>query len=235
MCKQIICLGYYHFFQTFPPSSSPNLIETLEMDGARGMRDQGGPRLRYAMVCASNQNRSMEAHSLLKRHGFDVASYGTGAHVKLPGPSAREPNVYNFGTPYSKMYDDLFRKNPDLYKRNGILPMLMRNMSVKTAPQRWQENADDGCFDVILCFEDRVFDSVVDDLNSREHKLMKPVLIINMDVKDSHEEAANGGKLALDLCMEVEAVEFWEDKVDDIISSFERANQRRLHYNISFY
>lgn len=40
--------------------------------------------------------------------------------------------------------------------------MLKRNMSVKTAPQRWQENAEDGCFDVVLCFEDRVFDSVVD-------------------------------------------------------------------------
>ncbi|KAM1027446.1 hypothetical protein ACFX2A_041205 [Malus domestica] len=30
----------------------------------------------------------MEAHSLLKRQGFDVASYGNGAHVKLPGPES---------------------------------------------------------------------------------------------------------------------------------------------------
>ncbi|OMO62841.1 RNA polymerase II subunit A [Corchorus olitorius] len=52
-------------------------------------------KYQYAMVCSSNQNRSMEAHSY--RH---VCSYGTGAHVKLPGPSLREPNVYDFGTPY---------------------------------------------------------------------------------------------------------------------------------------
>ncbi|KAK9146745.1 hypothetical protein Sjap_006648 [Stephania japonica] len=71
--------------------------------------------LRYAMVCSSNQNRSMEAHSLLKRQGFDVCSYGTGAHVKLPGPSLREPNVYEFGTPYKHMFDDLRRKDPELY------------------------------------------------------------------------------------------------------------------------
>lgn len=71
-------------------------------------------KLRHAMVCSSNQNRSMEAHSLLKRHGLDVSSYGTGAHVKLPGPSLREPNVYDFGTPYKFMYDDLRRKDPDL-------------------------------------------------------------------------------------------------------------------------
>ena len=70
---------------------------------------------RYAMVCSSNQNRSMEAHFVLKREGFDVASYGTGAHVKLPGPSIREPNVYEFGTPYKHMFDELRRKDPELY------------------------------------------------------------------------------------------------------------------------
>ncbi|KAL0429651.1 UNVERIFIED_CONTAM: RNA polymerase II subunit A C-terminal domain phosphatase SSU72 [Sesamum radiatum] len=71
-------------------------------------------KLRYAMVCSSNQNRSMEAHALLKKEGFDVASYGTGQHVKLPGPSLREPNVYEFGTPYKHMLDDLRRKDPEL-------------------------------------------------------------------------------------------------------------------------
>lgn len=72
-------------------------------------------KFRYAMVCSSNQNRSMEAHSLLKKQGFEVSSYGTGAHVKLPGPSLREPNVYEFGTPYKHMYDDLRRKDSELY------------------------------------------------------------------------------------------------------------------------
>ncbi|EXC01812.1 RNA polymerase II subunit A C-terminal domain phosphatase SSU72 [Morus notabilis] len=119
---------------------------------------------RYAMVCSSNQNRSMEAHSLLKRQGFDVSSYGTGAHVKLPGPSLREPNVYDFGTPYKHMLDDLRRKDLELYKRNGILPMLKRNSSVKTAPQRWQDNAADGSFDVVFTFEEKVFDMVIEGL-----------------------------------------------------------------------
>ncbi|RRT43582.1 hypothetical protein B296_00056323 [Ensete ventricosum] len=144
-----------------------------------------GAKLRYAMVCSSNQNRSMEAHALLKRHGFDVSSYGTGAHVKLPGPSLREPNVYDFGTPYKFMHDELRRKDPDLYddaslfslignalflnrgvgcryKRNGILPMLKRNLGVKNAPQRWQDNAADGCFDVVVTFEEKVFNIVIE-------------------------------------------------------------------------
>lgn len=32
---------------------------------------------------------------------------------------------------------------------------------------------------------------------------MKTVLIINLEVKDNHEEAATGARLALDLCQEV--------------------------------
>ncbi|XP_042478693.1 RNA polymerase II subunit A C-terminal domain phosphatase SSU72 isoform X2 [Macadamia integrifolia] len=192
-------------------------------------------KLRHAMVCSSNQNRSMEAHSLLKREGLDVSSYGTGGHVKLPGPSLREPNVYDFGTPYKQMFDDLRRKDPELYKRNGILPMLKRNSSVKLAPQRWQDNAADGSFDVVFTFEEKVFDMVVEDLHNREHALMKSVLAINLDVKDNHEEAAIGARLALELCQQLEAVEFWEDSIDDIVAAFEKQHRRKLLYSISFY
>lgn len=192
-------------------------------------------RNRYAMVCSSNQNRSMEAHFLLKKEGFDVASYGTGAHVKLPGPSLREPNVYDFGTPYKQMYEDLRRKDPELYKRNGILTMLKRNLLVKNAPQRWQENAADGYFNVVLTFEEKVFDMVVEDLHNRDHVLLKPVLVINLEVKDNHEEAATGGRLTLILCQELEATEKWEDAIDDIICNFERQHRRKLLYSISFY
>ncbi|KAF9667513.1 hypothetical protein SADUNF_Sadunf15G0031000 [Salix dunnii] len=192
-------------------------------------------KYRYAMVCSSNQNRSMEAHSLLKRHGFDVSSYGTGAHVKLPGPSLREPNVYDFGTPYKQMFDDLRRKDPELYKRNGILPMLKRNSGVKLAPQRWQDNAADGSFTVVLTFEEKVFDMVLEDLHNRDHVLLKSVLVINLEVKDNHEEAAVGGQLTLELCQKIEAAESWEDSIDEIIAAFEAKHRRKLVYSISFY
>lgn len=48
------------------------------------------------------------------------------------------------------------------YKRNGILQMLKRNLNVKLAPQRWQDNAADGVFDVVMTFEEKVFDSVLE-------------------------------------------------------------------------
>lgn len=164
-----------------------------------------------------------------------MASYGTGQHVKLPGPSIREPNVYDFGTPYKQMFDDLRRKDVELYKRNGILPMLKRNLGVKLAPQRWQENVADGPFDVVITFEEKVFDLVLEDLHNRNQVLLKPVLVINLEVKDNHEEAAIGGRLALILCQELDATENWEDTIDDIINNFEKQHRRKLLYSISFY
>jgi RNA polymerase II subunit A C-terminal domain phosphatase SSU72 len=195
----------------------------------------GKMRLRHAMVCASNQNRSMEAHALLVQQGLDVNSYGTGAHVKLPGPSIREPNVYSFGTPYRSIFDDLKRKDPELYKRNGLLRMLKRNLRVKEAPQRWQDNAADGAFDVIFTFEERVFDMVIENLENREQRLMKSVLVINLEVKDNPSEAAVGARLVLDLCTKLEGVDSWEDEIDAIVRQFEKQHKRRLIYTISFY
>ena len=39
---------------------------------------------RFAMVCAANMNRSMEAHKVLLHAGLEVTSYGAGSRVKLP-------------------------------------------------------------------------------------------------------------------------------------------------------
>jgi RNA polymerase II subunit A C-terminal domain phosphatase SSU72 len=43
--------------------------------------------------------------------------------------------------------------------------MLKRNLAVKNAPQRWQDNSADGCFDIIMTFEERVFDMVMEGLS----------------------------------------------------------------------
>ena len=116
-----------------------------------------------AMVCASNQNRSMQAHfTLVHEHGYNsVESYGTGNTVRLPGPSADRPNVYEFGTPYEEMLDDLLSKDEALYERLGLIDMLKRNIKVKRAPEKFQREREKQ-FDVIVTFETRVFDAVIE-------------------------------------------------------------------------
>jgi RNA polymerase II subunit A C-terminal domain phosphatase SSU72 len=69
-----------------------------------------------------------------------VSSFGVGGHVKLPGPTKEQPNVYEFSTPYQAIHMQLKGQNEALYTRNGILTMLERNMAVKRAPEKWQLN-----------------------------------------------------------------------------------------------
>jgi len=80
------------------------------------------------MVCQSNVNRSMEAHDLLQRNGFsNISSFGAGTKVKIPGESPNEPNVYDFGTPYDDIYQDLLRKNEMRYARLDASAGLVRS------------------------------------------------------------------------------------------------------------
>lgn len=70
---------------------------------------------KVALVCASNQNRSMEAHALLLKKGYrNIFSYGTSSTSKLPGPSIDRPNIYPFATPYRQIYEELKAQNPEL-------------------------------------------------------------------------------------------------------------------------
>ncbi|KAF2151715.1 protein SSU72 [Myriangium duriaei CBS 260.36] len=124
------------------PSQEPATAPVAQPANGAANGQEGGYKLRFCTVCASNNNRSMEAHLRLSTADgrYPVISFGTGSLVRLPGPSIDRPNVYNFNnTSYDSMYRELEGKDPKLYKANGILPMLERNRRVKWGPERWQD------------------------------------------------------------------------------------------------
>ena len=159
----------------------------------------------------------MEAHLRLSAAHYPVISFGTGSLVRLPGPSITQPNVYPFNkTTYDLMYRELEEKDPRLYRANGLLNMLERNRGVKRSPERWQDwqvgaprleheqdrgsiGVEGGVVDVVITCEERCWDAVMDDLLARGSPLNRPVHVINVDIKDNHEEALVGGKAILDL------------------------------------
>jgi RNA polymerase II subunit A C-terminal domain phosphatase SSU72 len=182
----------------------------------------------------------MEAHLRLSLANYPVLSFGTGSLVRLPGPSINQPNVYPFNsTSYESMYQELSAKDPRLYRANGLLSMLERNKAVKWGPERWQDwsigkprldhhradkgsqGSEGGVVDVVITCEERCWDAVVDNLLERGSPLNRPVHIINVDIKDNHEEALVGGK----------AIEDLADSLNEAAQDERRAGEGRTSFD----
>ncbi|CAF3008924.1 unnamed protein product [Rotaria socialis] len=189
--------------------------------------------LRFAVVCSSNQNRSMEAHNFMSKRGLLVRSYGSGQQVKLPGPSLEKPNVYTFDTPYEFMYKDLYNKDASLYTQNGVLHMLDRNRRIKEKPERFQDSRER--FDVIFTVEERIFDQVMEDLENRDKRTNEIVHVINIDVIDNPEDATLGAFMLCELGQKMEATNDLDNAIDEILTEFELKTKRTVLHAVSFY
>jgi RNA polymerase II subunit A C-terminal domain phosphatase SSU72 len=188
--------------------------------------------LSFGTVCSSNINRSMEAHLVLGNAGLRVESYGTGTTVRLPGRSAMEPRVFKFGTLYSEMYKSMSGTPEDVafFNQNGVLGLCRRGAAVKPAPQRWQDTPNEVItqHDVAIAFEERIFDAVVEDLQTREPtEDFAPIHVICLDTKDNPHEAKIQGRIALELCWLLEETakrvgrEGLVDQIPEILDAFQ--------------
>lgn len=189
--------------------------------------------LRIAVVCSSNMNRSMEAHARLKKKGFNVRSFGTGDKIKLPGPSMNQPNVYDFGTTYEFIYQDLAKKDKAMYKQNGILHMLDRNRKIKEAPERLQDTKEQ--FEVIITAEERVYDQVLDHFSLNGDQDETLVHVINIDIQDNQEEATIGAFLFHELSELLVMSEDLDNEIDELLQDVEAKCNRPILHSVLFY
>lgn len=169
-------------------------------------RSKMSSSLRVACICASNMNRSMAAHEQLVMLGFPVRSYGTGQNVKLPGQSADRPVVFPFGTPYESIAEAMRRISVDKYTSNGVLAMLDRNAKMKGAPEQWSLAVKEK-FDVIIAFEARVFESIVEGfISARAPVSFAECYVINLEIRDTHADAKGGARVTAELVQALDAL-----------------------------
>jgi RNA polymerase II subunit A C-terminal domain phosphatase SSU72 len=143
--------------------------------------------------------------------------------VKLPGLSADRPVVFKFGVPYEAMAAQLKQTTAStgMYTENGVLAMLSRNSMIKRAPEHWSQ-ASKEIFDVIIAFEARVFESLVDDfVSTRSPALFSPAFLFNLEIRDTHTDAAEGAHVAVDLVELLVASADVEAEVYSIVSQIE--------------
>ncbi|XP_014211708.1 RNA polymerase II subunit A C-terminal domain phosphatase SSU72 [Copidosoma floridanum] len=186
-----------------------------------------------AVICSSNMNRSMEAHAYLSKEGFNVKSFGTGDKVKLPGNAPDRPNIYDFDTTYEEIYNDLLNKDKQYYTQNGLLHMLDRNRRIKLKPERFQESKDK--FDILITCEERVYDQVIESMESKVQKDNRPAHLINIDIQDNHEEATVGSFLICELVTVLSKSDDLDNDIDELLHEFESKLDKSMLHTVLFY
>ncbi|GAB5031899.1 rna polymerase ii subunit a c-terminal domain phosphatase ssu72-like [Nannochloropsis oceanica] len=197
-------------------------------------------KLSYALVCSSNMNRSMEAHAAFLNAGFTkVVSLGTGRMVRLPAATAEGQVSFSFGTPYTEILKELEgqaqadAKLQEFYRRTKLLDILRRNARIKTAPERLQ-NIENLTYDVIVCFDIRVYDAVQEDLQCREARDLEPICVICIDTKDDPQQAVIAGRVAVNLAQKLEESDDLATDAPEIVETFMEEEGRRLLFQICY-
>jgi hypothetical protein len=122
------------------------------------------------------------------------------------------------------MYHNCAADDLALFTESGIIGLTKRGASVKLAPKRWQDTKSEAIVqhDVIVAFEERIFDAVIEDLQMREPTdAFAPLHVICLDTKDNPAEAKRQGAIALELCWQLEHCDDLMTDIPDIVESMQ--------------
>ena len=173
-----------------------------------------------------------------------------GSKVRLPGRTAREANVFDFGTPYTTIIQRLTRESEKAaatippttdnahhrqqteltrYHTNGIIPMLQRDALVKPAPERWVASPVLPFFNLVLTFETRVYDTILMSLMVHSSWQSRVCHVVNIETPDNTSEARESGQLVQQWVGELVARgERWEEGLEESLTRLQEKHGTRL-------
>lgn len=80
-----------------------------------------------------------------------------------------------------------------------------------------------------------MYDSVLDDLLTRGGKRAHAVVVINVEIRDNHEDAAVGGQHILELARTIEATPDIHDRFEGVVERFVEETGCNILYSLSYY
>jgi RNA polymerase II subunit A C-terminal domain phosphatase SSU72 len=133
--------------------------------------------------------------------------------------------------------------------------MLDRNRRIKSKPERFQLSKDK--FDVLITCEERVYDQVIECMETRSQEDNQTAHLINIDIQDNHEEATVGSFLICELVsvvikmfilklIDVSSIELYiffqlansddlDNDIDELLHEFESKFDKSILHTVLFY
>mmetsp|Transcript_4092 Transcript_4092/g.7885 ORF Transcript_4092/g.7885 Transcript_4092/m.7885 type:complete len:155 (+) Transcript_4092:582-1046(+) len=148
-----------------------------------------------------------------------------------------DPRIFKFGTPYAQMYESLATEDEAFFFQNGVLQLCRRGSGVKVAPQRWQDTPSTAIasHDVVIAFEERIFDAVVEDLQTRDPTDdFAPIHVICLDTKDNPHEAHIQGRVCLELCWLLENAGDLVAEAPEIVENFQMVHMSHTQIKVLY-
>ncbi|BFU20815.1 RNA polymerase II subunit A, putative [Entamoeba histolytica HM-3:IMSS] len=186
-----------------------------------------------AVICRSNQNRSISAHCRLKQLGYNVSSFGTGVYTILPG--ATRNFGFQFGIPYKDIKNSLPKDEASVeyYRKNKIYQMLDRNANLKSAPEKFQDCKKE--FNIIITLDYSVFMDVLEYFDSRESSTGSLCYVFNLTVMDQLDTAEKGAIEVSEFLKLMESDSDWMNNIDHVIKSFYSKTKINVLHSMQMY
>ena len=112
--------------------------------------------------------------------------------------------------------------------------LLDRNRRIKEAPQRFQDCTNP--YDIIITCEERCFTLVCEELSHRPIRLNRPVHVINVDIRDTPEDATVGARAILALAAQLAECDDLDAMAEPILGEYIKTKGTHpILYTVLFY